>query len=584
MSARRFLEVEAKFAVTPGAVIPDLGKITGVATVADTRHQNLSAIYYDTEDLRLTRAKITLRRRAGGRDDGWHIKLPGSAGRIEIQADLGEPVDGQYLVPEELVEQIRAIVRRHPLVPIAQVDNDRTEYLLAGEDNAPLAEFCDDQVTAWSLLPGGEQNRWREWEVELAGTTPGTTAGTDIIRSATAQLISAGARVSKSPSKLVTALGKSIHKAPASPTVADLDEDSPAAAVIQALKLNRDKLIDYDPRVRRDEWDSIHQMRVATRELRSHMQTFEGILGGDEYQRIEAELKLLAGMLGVARDAEVVEERFHALLDAEDSGVLDEPTREHLRDDMGVEYRRAHRKVVATLDSDRYLNLLDDIDELLANPPVVSTSPTAIEEITDEVTEDIGDSAAEVTEVTELTAEEAAVDEDSGQTPSPEETTASQSEDVEQILSEHLDSAYRKLLKRHRRALDNRDNQELTLHEREEYFHDMRKTAKKLRYSAEAVGAATELKTKRLYKACKELQSILGDFQDSVTSRDFLLQKAQQARKRGEDTFGYGVLYQRERQLGLASLDDYAAGVKDIQRAYERLESSRKAKKKGKKK
>lgn len=76
MSARRFLEVEAKFAVTAEAVIPDLRKITGVATVADTRHQSLSAIYYDTEDLRLTRAKITLRRRSGGQDDGWHIKLP----------------------------------------------------------------------------------------------------------------------------------------------------------------------------------------------------------------------------------------------------------------------------------------------------------------------------------------------------------------------------------------------------------------------------------------------------------------------------------------------------------------------------
>lgn len=584
MSARRFLEVEAKFAVTAEAVIPDLRKITGVATVADTRHQSLSAIYYDTEDLRLTRAKITLRRRSGGQDDGWHIKLPSSAGRIEIQADLGEPVDGQYLVPEELVEQIRAIVRRHPLVPIAQVDNDRTEYLLVDEDNAPLAEFCDDQVTAWSLLPGGQQNKWREWEVELAGATPGTAAGADIISSATTQLISAGARVSKSPSKLVTALGQSIHNAPAAPAVADLHEDSPAAAVVQALKFNRDKLIDYDPRVRRDEWDSIHQMRVATRELRSHMQTFEGILGGEEYERIEAELKLLAGMLGVARDAEVVEERFHALLDAEDSGVLDEPTREHLRDDMGVEYHRAHRRVVATLDSNRYLNLLDDIDQLLADPPIVSASPAGIEEIADEVVEDIGDSAAEVTEVTELAAKDTTVVTEPGQTPSPVEASTAQPEDVEEILSEHLDSAYRKLMKRHRRAVDNRDNPALTLHEREEYFHDMRKAAKKLRYSAEAVGAATELKTKRLYKACKELQSILGDFQDSVTSRDFLLQKAQQARKRAEDTFGYGVLYQRERQIGLAALDDYAAGVKGIQRAYERLESSRKTKKKSKKK
>src|SRR5699024_1843268 len=140
--------------------------------------------------------------------------------------------------------------------------------------------------------------------------------------------------------------------------------------VIAALKLNRDKLHEYDPRVRRDEWDSIHQMRVATRELRSHMETFDGILGGAELKHIESELKLLAGMLGYARDAEIVEERFLRLLDSEDSDVLDETTREHLQHDMGEEYRRAHRRVVATLNSDRYLALLDAIDRLLADPPV----------------------------------------------------------------------------------------------------------------------------------------------------------------------------------------------------------------------
>ncbi len=147
---------------------------------------------------------------------------------------------------------------------------------------------------------------------------------------------------------------------------------------------------------------------------------------------------------------------------------------------------------------------------------------------------------------------------------------------MEEILSRHLEEAYKKLMKRHRKAVRNRDNHELTLHEREEYFHDMRKSAKKLRYSAEAVGAATTLKTKRLYRACKDLQSVLGDFQDSVTSRDRLVQMADQARRRGEDTFGYGLLYQRERQIGLQSLEDYAREVKKITSAYERLTRKRK--------
>ncbi|MGD7002824.1 CHAD domain-containing protein [Corynebacterium halotolerans] len=597
MSTRRFLEVEVKFAVSETTPRPDLTKIPGVTETAQAKQHNLSAIYYDTKDLRLTRSKITLRRRSGGKDEGWHIKLPGSAGRIEIHAELGEPIDGEFQVPLELLEQVRALVRRHPLIPIAQVDNERTETLLHDDKNVVLAEFCDDHVTAWSLLPGGERTHWREWEIELAEAAVNNERGAELLGGATSQFISAGARVSKSPSKLVAALGESIDTAPLPPQVAELDEDSPAFAVIQALKANRDKLIEYDPRVRRDEWDSVHQMRVATRELRSHMQTFEGILGGEEFERIEDELKLLAGMLGVARDAEVVEERFHDLLDAEDSGVLDEATREHLRDDMGQEYRRAHRRVVATLNSDRYLTLLDSLDNLLANPPVLSG---AIDEISDSTADDENAEDSATSEETEETPTVAATpvtavdageqaDEHPGEpgtvSPTISETPLTPAGDVEEILSEHLDGAYRKLMKRHARAVDNWDNKDLTLHQREEYFHDMRKAAKKLRYSAEAVGAATELKTKRLYKACKDLQSSLGDFQDSVTSRDFLLKKAQQARKRHEDTFGYGVLYQRERQIGLRALDDYSAGVKDIRAAYERLANSRKSKKKhGKKK
>ena len=601
MSTRTFLEVEAKFAVADAAVVPDLTRLAGTESIASTRTHRMSAIYYDTADLRLTRSKITLRRREGGGDDGWHLKLPGSGGRLEVHADMGEPVDGVYRVPEEILSQVRALVRREELQPIAQVDNERVESVLADADGAPVAEFCDDHVSAWSLLPGGSHSSWREWEIELAGDTPGAEAGEELLQSATRLFVGAGARVSSSPSKLVMALGDSVLQAPLPPfsVDADIDPDSPAAAVIAALKLNRDKLHEYDPKVRRDEWDSVHQMRVATRELRSHMETFNGILGGEELEYIESELKLLAGMLGHARDAEVVEERFLRLLDSEDSDVLDETTRGHLREDMGAEYRRAHRRVVATLNSDRYLDLLDAIDDLLAHPPVVGVhAPAPGEE------EDEGEEAAEpatdleivadgedTETVVEVSAEvvdpdlAAAGTDGAAEAEEPGAAAPQTPEEVEAILSEHLEEAYKRLMKRHRRAVKNWDNHELTLHQREGYFHDMRKSAKKLRYAAEAVGAATELKTRRLYNACKKMQSSLGDFQDAVTSRDKLVQMADAARRRGEDTFGYGLLYQRERVIGLKSLEEYSEEVKAIGSAYERLvKNSKKKRREGRKK
>ena len=570
MAISKFHEVEIKFAVDGTTPVPDLTRLPEVESIGSTREHRLSAIYYDTRDLRLTREKITLRRRTGGEDDGWHIKLPADAGRIELHAELGDPVDGVYHVPEELLAQVRAIIRNHELAPVAQVDNHRTESTLCLADGSPVGEFCDDRVTAWSLLPGGAQTSWRECEVELAEPMIGTDVGADFLQSITALLIGAGARRSSSPSKLAAALGDSVDHAPVPAHLRepDLDEESAAAGVITALRANRDKLVEYDPKVRRDEWDSVHQMRVATRELRSHLETFDGVLAGESIKQLLAELKILASILGRARDAEVVEERFHALLDAEDSDVIDETAREHIRTDMGAEYRRAHRHVVAALDSDRYLDMLDAIDELLADPPLAGTH--RLEE----------DQAAEAApaagrhDATEDTVPGSDTDETPAEAPDDEEPELS----PEEVLLSHLEEAYRKLLKRHRRAVDNWDNQELTLHEREDYFHDMRKSAKKLRYAAEAVGAATKVKTKRLYKACKDLQSSLGDFQDSVTSRDKLVHLAQAADRRGESTFAYGLLYQRERFLGLKSLEEYKDGVKQIKSTFERLKLAKKKK------
>ncbi|APT87252.1 CYTH and CHAD domain-containing protein [Corynebacterium flavescens] len=587
MSTKTFLEVEAKFAVAESTPPPELTRLEGVESIAETRHFALSAIYYDTADLRLTRAKITLRRRTGGNDDGWHIKLPGKHGRTEIRAELGEPIDGRYEVPADLLHAVRSIIRKNPVAPIAQVDNNRTELLLADSQRKPVAEFCDDHVTSFSFLPGGQQNSWREWEIELAEGIAATEHGASALRNATSLLIGAGARVSSSPSKLATALGYSINNAPLPPSLLtpNVDPDSPAAAVVAALRANRDKLVEFDPRVRRNEWDSVHQMRVATRELRSHLQTFHGIVVGPQVERIESELKTLAGLLGVARDAEVVEERWQALLASEDSDTLDAPTREHIAHDMGRAYRRAHRRVITALDSDRYLDLLESLDCFLADPPVAEHDGTAEVEPT-EVTENIdGVEAAEATGFPEDSAEVTVLEElqSAAEPPAPtesvEEVHEDPAHDIEVVLAQHLGAAYQKLVKRHKKAVSNWGNPELSLHERESYFHDMRKAAKKLRYAAEAAGAATTLKTKRLYKSCKKMQSVLGDFQDSVTSRDKLLELAAAARRRGEDTFGYGLLYQRERAVGLGSLQEYEKSYKDIKDAFKPLEKKlRKAK------
>lgn len=204
-----FVEVEVKFTVDEGTPVPDLGSLPGISVIQGPQVHELSALYFDTADLRLTRAKMTLRRRTGGKDDGWHLKLPARDGRLELSAELTEAVDGCYRVPASLLAHVASIVDGRELRPIARVDNTRTEFLL-GDSRGQVAEFCDDLVNATSLLPGGSTTRWREWELELAGEFPGTGAGRSFLAAATEVLTGTGVRLSASPSKLVAALGDSL--------------------------------------------------------------------------------------------------------------------------------------------------------------------------------------------------------------------------------------------------------------------------------------------------------------------------------------------------------------------------------------
>ncbi|MGH3480415.1 MAG: CYTH domain-containing protein, partial [Nocardioidaceae bacterium] len=78
------LEVERKYDAAPEARLPDLTRLPGVAGVAEPEQYDLDAVYFDTADLALARGRITLRRRTGGHDAGWHLKLPaGTPGRQE---------------------------------------------------------------------------------------------------------------------------------------------------------------------------------------------------------------------------------------------------------------------------------------------------------------------------------------------------------------------------------------------------------------------------------------------------------------------------------------------------------------------
>ena len=196
------LETEQKYDADADFVLPKLGSLPdlGGKRLADPKRIYLSATYYDTEDLALIQHKVTLRRRVGGDDEGWHLKLPVRKDtRQELHAPLGEGTSGS--VPARLADQVKDITAGQPLHPVAILDTERTVVTLPGPSGAPLVEVADDLVTAVRL---GEPDRgpmtWREIEVEALSPDSGAAAA--MLESVGTVLREAGARPSASGSKL----------------------------------------------------------------------------------------------------------------------------------------------------------------------------------------------------------------------------------------------------------------------------------------------------------------------------------------------------------------------------------------------
>jgi CHAD domain-containing protein len=262
---------------------------------------------------------------------------------------------------------------------------------------------------------------------------------------------------------------------------------SPAAEVVLAyLRDQVTAIAHYDPLVRRDEPDAVHQMRVATRRARSALQAFGQVIEREATRPLGEELQWLAVTLGRVRDSEVLLARLTAELTAIPPALMVGPVEARISAHFTTEYAQAREAALRALDGQRYLHLLDDLDGLVADPPL---TPLA------------GRKAAKV-------------------------------------LAEPVQRAGRRL-QRALAAVPAAADQDAAIHE-------ARKAAKRARYAAEAAVPALGGKAGRQAAWTKELQQLLGDHHDSVVARAVLIDLARQARAAGEDTFSYGVMHQRQ--------------------------------------
>ncbi|MFG2605760.1 CHAD domain-containing protein [Streptomyces sp. NPDC048514] len=472
-------EIERKYE-SDDSGLPDLTGVGGVTDVLDRGLVELDAIYYDTADQRLTAASLTLRRRTGGTDAGWHLKFPVAPGiRDEIRAPLSDTV------PTEIAALVRSRVRGAELVPIVRLRSARDVRHLVDAGGTLLAEASVDTVTADRLIGRGGSAQWTEIEVELAdGAEPALLDRVD------KRLRKAGVRPSKSPSKLARALeqtGGTRHGSGrrAKPVTA-------GDHVLAYVREQREKILEYDPGVRRDVPDSVHQMRVATRRLRSTLRTFGKVLDPAVTDAVAVELKWLAGELGLDRDQEVLAERLTTALDALPPALVHGPVRKRFTTWAGARHGSARGRLLGILDSARYLALLDTLDALLADPPLrknAAGKPGKV--LAKAVRKDLAKVSRLVTEALDLPPGE----------------------------------------------------------ERDVAVHEARKKGKRTRYAAEAAVPALGGPARSLAKSMKALTKLLGEHQDSVMARHTLRELSAVAHAAGENTFTYGLLHGREEAL-----------------------------------
>ncbi|GAA2499907.1 CYTH and CHAD domain-containing protein [Streptomyces longisporus] len=472
-------EIERKYE-SDDSGLPDLTGVAGVDAVVDKGVAHLDATYYDTSDERLAASAITLRRRTGGSDAGWHLKFPVAPGvRDEIQAPLSDTV------PRSLAGLVRSRVRDAELLPVVRLRSDRDLRDLVDAGGRVLAEVSVDAVRAERLTGDGGSAQWTELEVELAdGGDPAFLDKVD------KRLRKAGVRPSASASKLARALAETAPKKKrgtkrqqATPPVTAGDH------VLAYVREQRDAIVELDPAVRQDAFDSVHRMRVATRRMRSAFRSYGKVLDRSVTDPIGGELKWLAGELGVDRDREVLTERLAAALDELPRTLLSGPIRTRLRTWMNARRGGSRRRLTGVLDSRRYLKLLDSLDALVAEPPLLKAAAGKPEKVIAK-----------------------AVRKDFGK------------------LSGLVEQAI---------ALEPGHDRDLALHE-------ARKEAKRTRYAAEAAAPALGSPATELSRSMKSLQNLLGDHQDSFMTRQTLRELSAVAHAAGESSFTYGVLYGRE--------------------------------------
>jgi len=494
--------------VNPTFELPTIvGAVPVVASVDAATHISMNAVYYDTPDLRLAREGVTLRRRSGGADAGWHLKLPvlshtvpdGTGVRDEIQ------LPDSATIPEALTRLVTVWARTATLGPVATLGSERTTLVLRSADGASLAELVDDTVS----VEGGSHNQaqFRELEVEDTG------GGEPVIAAVAAVLRDAGAVGGEFVPKVVRALGPQATTPADPPPPMPVDARDPVSDLVAAtLRSYTRTLMGYDVAVRRGLDDAVHQMRVATRRLRSALRSFETLVDKDWADGLATELHWLAGVLGTARDSEVLRTRLLLAVRELPAEAKPDAVGAKLADICDKQCKLAFDQAQEALASDRYIALIERLVDAATYPRTT----------------------------------------DAARRPSSA------------VLPPAIKASWA-VMRRRANPVTRRRHDVANPVE----YHQVRIAAKHVRYLCEAAAPALGSKARKLARQAERVQVVLGEHQDAVVAAEFLAEVAALPRI-GSLGFGLGLLFAREESRAAAARQEFGEIWPDVVRAKRR--------------
>ena len=352
------IERELKLAVPPRFRLPALPVLDGLTARLEPPVR-YTTDFYDTTDLALAGWDVVLRFHSG---EGWRVKLPNAGRALLARPELAFGGE-RGTVPQAALEVLTAYLRGRSVERQARTRAVRRRTLFIDKRDRERLALVDDRVTAIEPEAG---RRLRQLEIELRAPDASEH------RDALAEWLEEAGALPSGLSKYHWALG---GRAPGTEVVVpDLGPDSGIGDVIRAaLATATRQLIDHDATIREGgDPEAIHQARIATRRLRSHLRTFGELVDPSWATTLRDELRVVGDALGRVRDTEVLAERLRAAAERLDAPRAAEAVAGALLDRLA----EARGTLAATMSSADYLALLDRLIVASAAPKL-SVDPDA---------------------------------------------------------------------------------------------------------------------------------------------------------------------------------------------------------------